>query len=138
MHKLVNMLDINNDKTDRDEKYVLEMQKNFSRLKNYVFGYPENVLCGDIIAYIDLNFKKLSIPGLVVDIIYDEHLDGQSVRTLLLYSNYKKKCWKINPKKVYVFISLKTGGSNSELYLNDDVKKYLDSTITENKYSPYE
>ena len=55
---------------------------------------------GNIVAVVDLELKKLSIPGLVIDF---KSTSSKSMGVITLYSNLKDIYWNINPTKYFIF-----------------------------------
>lgn len=110
---------------------INEIYNKFPKLK-YKFEYvkPEHVQKGDIIRYVDLNYNKLSMSGVVVKITY-KNTYFKEFKSFLLFNRIKNVFWKIKPKKYYLFVSLNNGNVEmrnvAEKLLEENYKTYLNN-----------
>jgi hypothetical protein len=85
---------------DISDQLIRKINRKFPKTINYVYVRREQLEIGNIIAVVDLELKKLSIPGLVIDF---KSTSSKSMGVITLYSNLKDIYWNINPTKYFIF-----------------------------------
>jgi hypothetical protein len=107
--KLNNMT---NNKYNSDTSYNLtkteinNFKKEFKILKNYKYIKPIELEIGMMVRYIDReNQTKVSIIGIVKNIVYYSQLNKNNVKTIFLFDIFTKNKtkWKVCPKHIYLF-----------------------------------
>jgi hypothetical protein len=109
---------------NRDNEIVKQIKDKFvGTFDEYAYvEHAERIKKGDIIRYVDLGLTKVSLPGIVIDTVYEEHILSKSLKYITLLNTIKRTYWKIIPKKVYIFRSYKLG-KMSKVHS----KKFIDS-----------
>lgn len=108
INEIINKVHISENK---DNEIVKKIKDKFiGTFDEYAFvGSAEKINKGDIIRYVDLGLTKVSIAGIVIDIIYEKNILSQSLKYFVLINKYTHTYWKIVPKSVYIFRSYKLG-----------------------------
>lgn len=109
---------------NKDNEIVKQIKNKFvGTFDEYAYvEFAEKIKKGDIIRYVDLGLTKVSVPGIVIDTVYEEHILSRSLKYITLLNTKKHIYWKIIPKKVYIFRSYKLG-KMSKIHSN----KFIDS-----------
>ncbi len=84
---------------DIPDYIIHKLNRKFKSTKYCTFLRTEEIHIGMLIRYIDLDMKKISIIGMVVNI----HNNINKNDVFVLYSSSKAIYWKINPNKYYIF-----------------------------------
>ena len=122
-----------NERINNTEKIVNKIKQKYKILKYYDYITTDyKIKKGDIIKYIDLELKKLSVCGLVIDISYIDDYNKKKILSYHLYNPYKKIFWYISPKKYYLFRSQKRGHIN-----NINITDYLKENILKEHIEQY-
>ncbi len=125
IRNLIDKLNIDTEEQKDTNDIVINMiLKKYKVLENYNYVYENKIRTGDIIKYVNIDLKKISICGLVVDIIYNDKYNKKVISHMLLYNKYKKIIWSIAPKKYYIFKSKKLGIYNKN---NQFIRQQIDA-----------
>lgn len=130
INNLVNNVKISDNK---DAQIIKEIKQKFpTDFEEYSYVVTgTKINRGDIIKYVSLDLKKVSIAGIVIQLNYEDHMLSSSLKNILLLNKNKRIFWQINPKKVYIFRSYKLGKiskKNSEIN-NDFWRQQINSYL---------
>ena len=85
---------------DIPDHIIHKINKKFKSTKYYNFIRTEELTIGMMIRTVDLDIKKISTTGIVVNIT---HTSSKSFGNITLYNQSNNIYWKINPDKYYLF-----------------------------------
>ena len=85
---------------DIPDEIIHKINKKFKSTKYYDFIRTEQIEIGMMIRYVDLELKKISTTGIIVNII---STSSKKIGNILLYNQTDDIYWKINPDKYYLF-----------------------------------
>lgn len=103
---------------DIPNEIIHKINKKFKSTKYYNFIRTEEIEIGMIIRTVNLDFKKISTTGIVVNIL---HTSNKSIGNIVLYNPSNLIYWRINPDKYYLFyIEKNTKNTNIIKKFHDD------------------
>ncbi len=118
-NKDIDTLLLNYNEIDIPDEIIYKINKKFKSTKYYNFIRTEQIEIGMMIRYVDLEFKKISTTGIIVNII---STSSKKIGNILLYNPSNDIYWKINPDKYYLFFIEK--GTNKA---NNIIREYRDN-----------
>ena len=118
---------------NRDNEIIKQIKNKFVGIfDEYSYIEGNKINTGDIIRYVDLGLTKVSIPGIVMELHYDDQLLSTNLDNILLFNKNKKTFWRISPKSVYIFRSYKLG-KMSKKYSLQLTSKFFENELNEYK-----
>lgn len=104
------LLNMTNNVDKKNNNYIYLSDKKIEKLKEkfpILIGTIQlknnEIKEGILIRYVDNNFTKVSIQGIIAKIDYFSELSISQIKTIHLYNRYVKTVWKIDPQKVIIF-----------------------------------
>ena len=131
IRNLIGKLNIDTDEQKDNNDIIINMiLKKYKVLENYDYVYANKIKKGDIIKYVNIDLKKISVCGLVVHIAYNDEYNKKFISYILLYNKYKNIIWSIAPKKYYIFKSKKIGiyNKNNE-FIRQQIEAYKNKLL---------
>jgi len=131
IRNLIRKLNIDTEEQKDTNEIVIDMiLKKYKVLENYNYVNENRIKKGDIIKYVNIDLKKISVCGLVVDIVYNDDFNKKVITYILLYNKYKNIIWNIAPKKYYIFKSKKIGiyNKNNE-FIRQQIEAYKNKLL---------
>jgi len=122
--KLVSLLP-NSEIVNENSAIIKEIKAKYKNLKDYTYKMDSKIRMGDVVRYVHLDMKKLSIFGIVVG-IETENTYNKNVKTILLLNTVKHIVWRIATKKVYLFVSNGTHSSRARDVANRILMEHID------------
>lgn len=108
---------------DVSDKVINKIKMIYPKIKYYDYIHTEEIMEGDIIQTVSLDFKKLSIPGKCIKIEYSKN---KTIENILLVNNNAKIFWRIKPTKYYIFRIVSD--------TNAQIQEFLDDYHSKNKF----
>ena len=88
---------------DIPDKIINKIKSLYPEIKYSDFIHTEEIIEGDVIYTVSLDFKKLSIPGKCIKIEYTHNTNNKNIKNILLVNNKADIFWRIKPTKYYIF-----------------------------------
>jgi hypothetical protein len=107
---------------DIPDNIINKINKKFKSTKYYRFIRTEELDKGMIIRYVDLEMKKISTTGIIVNI---QNTSNKEKGVITLYNPSDIIYWKINPDKYYGFEVEKDTNNK-----NIDIREYYNKNIS--------
>ena len=80
---------------NRDNEIIKQIKNKFVGIfDEYSYIEGNKINTGDIIRYVDLGLTKVSIPGIVMELHYDDQLLSTNLDNILLFNKNKKTFWR--------------------------------------------
>lgn len=85
---------------------IKEIKKKYCILDVYEHANERDLITGYTVKYYNIEKKRLSKSGIIVNVEYYDPLTRTNIKKILLYNRWVKGIWAIRPENYVIFIQM--------------------------------